>query len=77
MTLIQIRFIKSDTIQALRSVLVVMGSIKEKTAQQYYTNTDECKKAVTYAFSEVTPQMLTSMSDKTCYGITVCYYNDE
>ena len=31
------------------------GFIKEKVAQQHYTNTDELKRVVTDAFHEVTP----------------------
>ena len=42
----------------------IWSFIKEKVAQQRYTNTYELKQAVTDDFNEVTPQMLSRMSDR-------------
>ena len=52
------------------------GFIKEKVAQQHYTNTDEVKQAVTDAFNEITSQMLRRMSDRTWRRISIRYDND-
>ena len=47
--------------------------MKEKVAQQHYTNTDELKEAVTDTLKEVTPQMLRRMSDRTWHQTKICY----
>ena len=50
--------------------------IKEKFAQQRYTNTDELKQAMTYALKEDTPQMPRTMSDRTWPHNNICCDND-
>ena len=50
--------------------------MKQEVSKQEVEIIQDLKNAITYAFSLITPQMLSNMSRRTCRRIQLCADND-